>query len=113
MRSELRPFWAIACGKTALFDLDRKTVNRYYSLFRVAKHHISIRYIQPSRPQQNAHVERYNRTVRHEWLDQNIIESVKEAQDHATEWLRTYSNERPNIGIGGITNPTGRPYMPG
>lgn len=64
---------------------------------------ISIQYIQPGKPQQNAYVERYNRTVRHEWLDQNIIESIEEAQNYATEWLWTYNNERPNMGIGGIT----------
>ncbi len=26
-----------------------------------------------------------------------------EAQDHATQWLWTYNNDRPNMGIGGIT----------
>ena len=44
--------------------------------------------------------ERYNRTGRHEWLDQYIIESIEEAQDFATQWLWTYNNDRPNIGIG-------------
>ena len=64
---------------------------------------INIQHIQPGKPQQNAYVERYNRTVRHEWLDQYIIESIEEAQHHATQWLWTYNNERPNMGIGGIT----------
>ena len=64
---------------------------------------IQIRYIQPGKPQQNAYIERYNRTVRHEWLDQQIIESIEEAQDHATQWLWTYNNDRPNMGIGGVT----------
>jgi putative transposase len=67
------------------------------------RHQISICHIQPGKPQQNAYVERYNRTVRHEWLDQNIIESIREAQDYATQWLWTYNNDRPNMGIGGIT----------
>ena len=47
--------------------------------------------------------QRCNRTVRQEWLDQYIIESIEEAQDHATQWSRTYTNDRPNMGIGGIT----------
>ncbi|WCK03912.1 IS3 family transposase [Agrobacterium tumefaciens] len=64
---------------------------------------IALSHIQPGKPQQNAYVERYNRTVRHEWLDQYIIESIEEAQEFATQWLWTYNNERPNMGIGGIT----------
>jgi putative transposase len=67
------------------------------------KRGITIQHIQPGQPQQNANVERYNRTVRHEWLDQYIIESIEEAQDQATQWLWTYNNDRPNMGIGGIT----------
>jgi putative transposase len=30
---------------------------------------IAIQHIQPGKPQQNAYIERYNRTVWHEWLD--------------------------------------------
>ena len=67
------------------------------------KRGVTIQHIQPGQPQQNAYIERYNRTVRHEWLDQYIIESTEEAQDHATQWLWTYNNDRPNMGIGGIT----------
>jgi len=29
--------------------------------------------------------------------------SQREAQDQATEWLGPYNNERPNMGIGGMT----------
>ena len=64
---------------------------------------IALQHIQPGKPQQNAYVERYNRTVRHEWLGQYIFETIQEVQDHATEWLWTYNNDRPNMGIGGIT----------
>ena len=32
-----------------------------------------------------------------------IFETIEEAQDQATEWLWTYNNERPNMGIGGMT----------
>lgn len=67
------------------------------------KHGVTIQHIQPGQPQQNAYIERYNRTVRHEWLDQYIIESIEEAQDFATQWLSTYNTDRPNMGIGGIT----------
>lgn len=66
-------------------------------------HGIAIQHIQPGKPQQNAYVERYNRTVRHEWLDQYMFATIKEVQDYATDWLWTYNNDRPNMGLGGIT----------
>ena len=53
--------------------------------------------------QENACSERYNRTVRHEWFDQYIIETIEEAQDHAMQWLWTYNNDRLNMGICGVT----------
>lgn len=67
------------------------------------KQGIALTHIQPDKPQQNAYVQRYNRTVRHEWLDLYIFETIAEAQSIATDWLCTYNNERPNMGIGGIT----------
>jgi putative transposase len=67
------------------------------------EHGIQLDYIQPGKPQQNAYVERYNRTVRHEWLEMHEFNSIEEAQNTATQWLWTYNNERPNMAIGGIT----------
>lgn len=67
------------------------------------KREIRLEYIQPGKPQQNAYIERYNRTVRYDWLHQYLFESIDEVQDFATRWLWTYNNERPNTGIGGIT----------
>ena len=64
---------------------------------------IRLRYIQPGNPQQNGYVERYNRTVRYDWLNQYLFESLEEIQDFSTKWLWSYNNERPNMGIGGIT----------
>jgi len=64
---------------------------------------IRIRYIQPGKPQQNGYAERYNRTVRYDWLNQYLFESLEEMQEFATAWLWVYNNERPNMGIGGIT----------
>ena len=44
----------------------------------------------------------YNRTLRNEWLGVNIFHSIQEVQDYATQWLWTYNNDRPNMGIGGV-----------
>jgi len=64
---------------------------------------IELCFIQPGNPQQNAYVERYNRTVRYDWLNQYLFDSITEVQEYATRWLWTYNNERPNMGLGGIT----------
>lgn len=68
-----------------------------------AKNGIQLEFIQPGKPQQNAYIERYNRTVRYDWLSQHCFESIAEVQDYATKWLWTYNHERPNTAIGGIT----------
>lgn len=57
---------------------------------------IRIEYIQPGKPQQNAYIERYNRTVRFGWVSKHLFESLEEVQDYATEWLWFYNHERPH-----------------
>ncbi len=68
-----------------------------------SKRGIRIEYIQPGKPQQNAYVERFNRTVRYEWLAQYLFDTVEEVQDFATQWLWNYNHERPNMALGGFT----------
>lgn len=68
-----------------------------------ARQQIRIEYIQPGKPQQNAYVERFNRTVRYDWLGQYVFDSIEQVQQQATRWLWTYNNERPNMALGGIT----------
>ena len=64
---------------------------------------IRLEFIQPANPQQNAHVERYNRTVRYDWLAQNLFFTISQVQEQATRFLWTYNHERPNMALGGIT----------
>lgn len=67
------------------------------------QHGITLDYIQPGNPQQNAYIERYNRTVRYDWLAQLLFDSIEQVQESATRWLWTYNHERPNMALGGIT----------
>lgn len=64
---------------------------------------IALLYIQPGNPQQNAYIERYNRTVRYAWLASNLFNDIEQVQDIATRWLWTYNHERPSMALGGIT----------
>ncbi|QQK05903.1 MULTISPECIES: IS3 family transposase [Burkholderia] len=64
---------------------------------------IRLDYIQPGKPQQNAYVERFNRTVRYEWLSQYHWEDLDHVQRFATDWMWTYNHDRPNMALGGFT----------
>ena len=66
--------------------------------------HIELMYIQPGKPTQNAYIERFNRTVRNEWLNMHIFDSIQyplEGQGiRLTQWMWVYNNERPHSSIG-------------
>ena len=67
------------------------------------KRGVRIDFIQPGKPQQNAYVERFNRTVRYEWLAQYEFDRLSDMQDYATSWMWSYNHDRPNMALGGIT----------
>jgi len=64
---------------------------------------IAFQYIQPVKPQQNAYIERFNRTVRYEWVSQYYCENLDEVRDFSTRWMWHYKYDRPNMALGGIT----------
>jgi len=68
-----------------------------------AKYQIQIQHIQPGKPQQNAYVERFNRTVRYEWLSQHYWQSIDEVQMLATQWVYRYKHQLQNMALGGFT----------
>jgi len=63
---------------------------------------IELLFMQPINPQQNAYVERFNRTVRFDWLAHYLFENMEEVQQQATNCIWTYNNDRPNMGIVGV-----------
>lgn len=65
------------------------------------KQGIRIEYIQPGNPQQNAYIERANRTIRYSWVSKHLFETLEEVQEYATKWLWFYNHERPHKANGG------------
>jgi len=90
-------------GKPSAIRCDGPAYIRAVTLAWAARHGICIDFIQPGQPQQNAYVERYNRTVRYDWLAHHLFEILDEIQEFATNWLWTYNHDRPNMALGGIT----------
>lgn len=63
---------------------------------------IELLYIEPGKPNQNAFVERFNKSFRDEVLDANLFNSVSQAQAAADEWLIDYNECRPHESLGNV-----------
>ncbi len=63
---------------------------------------IDIRYIQPGKPDQNAFIERFNRSYREEVLSAHLFESIADVQEITDNWLKRYNEIRPHDALGSL-----------
>ena len=66
------------------------------------EHGVAIRYIQPGKPNQNAFIERFNRTYREEVLNSYLFENLEQVREITYRWLITYNERRPHDALGGL-----------
>lgn len=59
--------------------------------------------IQPGKPNQNAFIERLNRTFREDVLDAYLFESIEQLNVIAQTWMDQYNNEYPHQSLQGMT----------
>ena len=65
-----------------------------------ADNDIDIAYIEPGKPNQNACIERFNRSYRTEALDPHLFESWAPVREMSWTWMMSYNEERPHDPLG-------------
>jgi len=64
---------------------------------------MAIPYIQPGKSNQNAYIERFNRTFREELLDQYLFKNLNDLREAVHWWMIEYNEQRPHGSLGGLT----------
>lgn len=64
---------------------------------------ITLRLIEPGKPNQNAYVESFNGRLRDECLNEHWFMSLAHAKAVIETWRREYNEERPKKSLGGLT----------
>ena len=66
-------------------------------------HTVTLRLIEPGKPNQNAYIESFNGRLRDECLNEQWFLTLQEAQLVIEAWRREYNEERTHSAIGDVT----------
>lgn len=67
------------------------------------QHNVTLRLIEPGKPNQNAYIESFNGRFRDECLNEHWFLNLNHAKAIIEAWWREYNEERPKKALGGLT----------
>lgn len=91
-------------GKPEIIRTDNgpEFISKGFSLYCKANG-ITIQYIQPGKPAQNAYIERFNKTFREDVLDAYLFESIEQVNYQAYKWQLDYNQNHPHKSLNGMS----------
>jgi putative transposase len=99
-----------AHGKPAALRLDSGSELTSHAFVDWARErNIEVRFIEPSKSNQNAFIERFNKTYRTEVLNAYLFASTSEVQQITDDWLIDYNEQRPHDSLSRVPPLT---YLP-
>ena len=98
-------------GQPQAIRLDNPGIHRRAVHHLVRGMAIQLWHIQPGKPDQNALIERYNRTYQTEVLNAYVFESLDQVREISAEWLQSYNEERPHDALAGLPPATYRAQL--
>jgi putative transposase len=63
------------------------------------QHGVTLHFIDPGKPTQNAFIESFNGKFRYEFLEQSWFTEIQDARRESADWRRSYNEERPHSSL--------------
>ncbi len=91
-----------ALPKHFILDNGAEFANRVFIDW-CSKNNISVHFIDPGKPVQNAYIESFNGKFRTEFLKQERFKNIESVRSRLKTWIKYYNEERPHSSLDYLT----------